>query len=356
MNQLRQLDFSGQQIYAGIDVHKKSWKVCIRNKDMELNTFSPKTSPAELSAHLKKNYPGANYKVVYEAGFCGFEYQREFTKLGVDCIVVHPADVPTTDKEKQRKSDGVDCRKLSKALSESAIKGIYIPGVEQQDDRSIIRVYDQCVQDQTRYKNRIKSWLDFHGITIPDDYENKHWSRRFIIWLKAVPLATESARISLDILIKGYEDARAHVLMATRQLRALSRSDRHKLQIELLRTIPGIGQITALWLVVEIGDINRFKGLDNLCDYVGLVPKVQSSGEKEHVLGLTHRGNKGLREKLVEASWMIIRKDPAMTMAFTDFCKRMEKNKAIVKIARKLLNRVRFVMKNQKQYQIGQVE
>ena len=102
MNQLRQLDFSGQQIYAGIDVHKKSWKVCIRNKDMELNTFSPKTSPAELSAHLKKNYPGANYKVVYEAGFCGFEYQREFTKLGVDCIVVHPADVPTTDKEKQR--------------------------------------------------------------------------------------------------------------------------------------------------------------------------------------------------------------------------------------------------------------
>lgn len=53
---------------------------------------------------------------------------------------------------------------------------------------------------------------------------------------------------------------------------------------------------------------------------------------------------------------MIIRKDPAMTMSFTDFCKKMDKNKAIIKIARKLLNRIRFVMKNQKEYQMGQVE
>src|SRR5207253_3522400 len=94
--------------------------------------------------------------------------------------------------------------------------GIYIPSVEQQDDRGIIRVYGQCSKDQTRYKNRIKSWLDFHGVPVPADFENSHWSRRFLVWLKEIPLATESARISLDILIKGYEDARANVLLATR--------------------------------------------------------------------------------------------------------------------------------------------
>ena len=113
MRQVKQLDFSGQKIFCGIDVHKKSWKVCIRSEQMELKTFSQKPSAIELVRHLRKNYPLANYQVVYEAGFCGFSPQREFSKEEVSCIIVHPADLPTTDKEKQRKSDAVDCRRLS---------------------------------------------------------------------------------------------------------------------------------------------------------------------------------------------------------------------------------------------------
>jgi transposase len=356
MRQLKQLDFSGQEIFAGIDVHKKSWKVCIRTKDLELRTFSQDPSAEILSSHLKKNYPSATHKVVYEAGFCGFGFQREFDRLGVNCIVVHPADVPTTDKEKQRKTDAVDCRKLSKTLSDGGLKGIYIPSIEQQDDRGILRVYHQCMKNQTRYKNQIKGWLYYHGVQIPDSEDRKYWSRNFISWLKTVPLATDSARISLDILIQGFEQTRNLVLIATRQLRALSNSERHKAQIDLLRTIPGVGPITSLMFVVEIGDINRFKGLDNLCDYVGLVPRVHSSGDKTHESGLTYRGNQKLRETLIEASWTTIRLDPAMTMAYTTFCKTMESNKAIIKIARKLLNRIRFVMKNQKKYETGKVE
>jgi len=140
------------------------------------------------------------------------------------------------------------------------------------------------------------------------------------------------------------------VLAATRQVRAMSRQDRYKKKIELIRTIPGIGEILALLFITEIGDINRFKELDQLCDYVGLVPRISGSGEKETVFGLTHRGHHQLREKLIEASWTAIRLDPAMTMAFNEYCKRMNKNKGIIKIAKKLLNRIRFVMKNQTTY------
>lgn len=140
MKQGTQLDFSGQNIFVGVDVHKKSWKVCIRSEHMELRTFSQNPSATELSQHLRNNYPSANYKVVYEAGFCGFNHYREFIREGINCIVVHPADVPTTDKEKQRKSDTVDCRKLGKTLSEGSLVGIFVPGIEQQDDRGIIRL------------------------------------------------------------------------------------------------------------------------------------------------------------------------------------------------------------------------
>ena len=77
---------------------------------------------------------------------------------------------------------------------------------------------------------------------------------------------------------------------------------------------------------------------------------MHGSGDRENVLGLTNRAGHQLREKLIEASWTAIRLDPAMTLAFNEYCKRMKKNKAIIKIAKKLLNRIRFVMKNQTEY------
>jgi transposase len=356
MTQAKKLDFTGQNIFCGIDVHKKSWAVCIRNDRMELKTFSQsQPSVAGLLRYLRTNYPSADYKVVYEAGFCGFGYQRELGKEGVDCIVVNPADVPTTDKDKQRKSDAVDCRKLSRFLCDHMLEGIYIPSVEQQDDRSIVRAYHQMVKDQTRCKNRIKSLLDFQGISIPEEQEYKHWSGNFINWLKELPL-TPSAKISLNIQIQHYEQTRSMVLVATRQLRALARQEHYKDQIKRLRSIPGIGEIGALVFAVEIGDINRFERFDMLCSYVGLTPSIHSSGDRESVKGLTHRGNQQLRETLIEASWVVVRKDPAMTLAFTEYAKRMKKNKAIIKIARKLLNRIRYVMKNQEDYETGIVE
>ena len=352
MKQGTQLDFSGQKIFAGIDVHKESWKVCIRSEHMELKTFSQNPSAKELSNHLKHNYPSASYQVVYEAGFCGFSHYREFVKEGINCMVVHPADVPTSDKDKQRKSDTVDCRKLGKTLSEGGLTGIFVPCIEQQDDRGIIRFYQQMIKDQTRFKNRIKGWLHFQGITITAG--DKHWSNNFIQRLNALSL-TPMARKHLDLLLQGYGQVRNMVLVATREVRVLSWQERYQKKIELIRTIPGVGEITALLFITEIGDINRFNGLDPFCDYVGLVPKIHGSGDKESVLGLTHRGHHQLREKLIEASWRAIRSEPVMTMAFNNYCKRMNKNKAIIKIARKMLNRIRFVMKSQTAYEAGVV-
>ena len=67
MEQIKQLDFSGQTIYAGIDVHKKSWRVCLRSGDMELRTFSQDPCAEKLHDHLRRYYPSADYRVVYEA-------------------------------------------------------------------------------------------------------------------------------------------------------------------------------------------------------------------------------------------------------------------------------------------------
>ena len=101
---------------------------------------------------------------------------------------------------------------------------------------------------------------------------------------------------------------------------------------------------------------NKMTAVCQLCDYIGLVPNVYGSGERETILGLTNRGHHKLRETIIEASWVAIRLDPAMTMAFNEFTKTMKKNKAIIKIGRKMINRIRFVMKNQSEYVMAVVE
>lgn len=76
MTQVKQLDFTGTTIYCGIDVHKRNWRVNIQDKEFELEDFSQNADASALYKHLSRKYPGAMFKVCYEAGFSGFSAQR----------------------------------------------------------------------------------------------------------------------------------------------------------------------------------------------------------------------------------------------------------------------------------------
>ncbi len=140
------------------------------------------------------------------------------------------------------------------------------------------------------------------------------------------------------------------LLQETRAIRELSRREPFAEPLRLLMTVPGIGITTGITLVMEIDDIGRFKNADQLASYIGLIPMCHSSGEKEGVGNITIRKHAILRCYFIEAAWMAIRKDPAMTMAYEEYRKRMNGNKAIVKIARRLVNRVFFVLKRKQEY------
>ncbi|MEJ0056730.1 MAG: transposase [Bacteroidota bacterium] len=122
-----------------------------------------------------------------------------------------------------------------------------------------------------------------------------------------------------------------------------------------MRSIPGIGLLNAMIFLTELGDIRRFNAFDKLCSYVGLTPNVYSSAETTHVTGITHRCNHILREALIESAWSAVRKDPALLMSYNELRKRMNYNKAIIKIGKKLLNRIRYVMLNRTKYVTGVV-
>ena len=117
-------NFKNIMFYIGIDTHRKSWTVTIRSNQIELKTFSMNPATKELFNYLNKHYPDGIFKIVYEAGFAGFSIYRKFKELELNCIIVNPADIPTTNKEKTIKRDPTDSRKLSRELENGSLKAI----------------------------------------------------------------------------------------------------------------------------------------------------------------------------------------------------------------------------------------
>lgn len=352
-NKVNKISFTGQSFYIGIDCHKKSWKVTILGEEYEHKTFSQNPDPEILANYMHKNFPDGTYYAAYEAGFHGFSACRTLNELGVKCSVIHAADIPTTNKEKLQKSDPIDSRKIARSLRGKELNDIHIPELYLEADRALLRYRFKLVKDISRVKNRIKSLLFQFGIEIPEHFTNsqtRHWSRIYIDWLKGLPIENESLQLTLNNILKIGLFLREELLIVNKQIKALSQTEKYKHNIELAMSVPGIGVMTAMSFLTQIGDVSRFEKADQLYSYVGLIPKMHGSGEKVQTSSIIKRGRKELKIMLIEASWDAIRFDPALMLKFNELALKMNKNKAIIRIARKLVNRLRHVLINNEEY------
>jgi len=356
MQHTSKLDFTGQRIYTALDTHKKSWKVSVFTDQFEHKTFSQVPDIEGLVHYLRRNFPGGEYIVTYEAGFCGFWIHDRLAEKGIKCVVVNPADVPTTDKEKKGKCDPVDSRKLARSLRNGDLIGIYVPHREKVEDRSLVRTRQAMVKKQTRCKNQIKALLHFYGIAIPEVLAEGRWSRKFIDWLSGIEMVRNSGNVTLKFHLAELTYLRQSIADLTKEIRRLAHTEEYAENHRLLKSVIGISTLTAMTLLTELVDLTRFKNLDRLANYVGLVPDTASSGEKEVHIGITSRRNPHLRGILIESAWVAVRKDPALILAYSQLLKKVTKKIAIIKIARKLLNRIRYVLKNKQEYVLAVVQ
>lgn len=358
--QINQISFAGQTIYLGIDVHKKSWKVTVLSEHYEHKTMSMDPSAEKLAGYLHKHFSEARFKAVYEAGFCGFGAQRQLAGLGIECMVIHPADLPSGQSDRQKKTDTHDSRSLARYLKGGILRGIDIPDVQLESDRILIRQRFTISKDVARCKHRIKSLLDFQGISIPkdiNDNQSRHWSADYVQWLTDVQKSMNpQAAAALNNHVRQVDFLRSELKRTNRQIVELAQTERYRKDIELLRSIPGIGFSSSITILTQLGDIRRFKNLDVLCSYVGLMPSSHSSGEKSVTGKLVNRGRKEIKIMLIEAAWIAVAKDPVLMLKFNELAVKMNKNKAIIRIARKLLSRIRYVLCNQQPYVTGIVK
>ena len=346
-------DFTGQDVFVGIDASKRNWRVAVRVGQQFHKRFAQAPQPEILMAYLRRHFPGAQYHCVYEAGYEGFWIHDRLRALGAGCIVVHPADVPTSDRERQFKNDPVDADKLARDLSNGELQGIYVPARSLLEDRTFIRMRNCFVRKQTRCKNQIKAFLEFYGHRVSEEHLERYWSRAYIRWIESLTMERPSGQQALHALVQELLFVRQIIAGINRQIRHLACEEPYAGVVPYISSVSGVSLLAAMIFVAEVVDINRFNTLDELASYVGLVPGERSSGESQVFTGITHRRNAALRHIIIECAWAAQREDPALLHAFTQLSRRMPKNRAIVRIARKLLNRMRCAWKNRQPYVVG---
>ena len=337
----------GQEVFIGMHVHKESWQVTMRSKGEEI-FHSRLPSQYQALEKLIERLPGCKVKVAYEAGPCGFSLYDKLTADGIETIVVPPTLIPVESGNKV-KTDRRDSRKIAHLLERDMLKKVYVLSEEDRADRELVRTRRQITEHRSDAMRQIKSKLLFYGIK-PPFTATQCWSNAYVKWLKEYKFDSDLLRVSLDYLIGLYEYLTSQLVKLTKEVILLAKSKKYSKRVKLLKSVPGIGTLTAIEILVELQDMKRFKSSDKLAAYIGLTPSEFSSGQYVRQGRITHSGNKRVRACLVESSWILIAKDPFMRKRYQELKNRKGGKKAIVAIARMLIIRVRRILLDNEPY------
>ena len=339
------------KLYIGMDIHKKNWAIHMRT---DISDHKPMTIPPKadvLYEYVSKNFPAHEVNLAYEAGCCGFSASRYFLNVGWNVKVVNPSDIPTMDKQYYQKSDKFDCRNLSKQLEANQLRGIHIPDENEDQLKSLVRQRISLTRQLRASKTSIKALLLYQGIEIPEQYDKPTWTKEFIEWLENIEWKSSTGKTCLLSKLKIYKCVYQEYLTVANELRAYCRKHLKK-DYYLLKSIPGVGGYLAAVILAELGDIRRFNKASEFASYVGLIPMMRSSGATENVFGITPRSRGHLRSYLIESAWVALRIDPEMQAYYRTHIGKNPKS-IIVKIARKLTNRILSVIKTEQPYVIN---
>lgn len=354
---LKKIDYKNKKVFVGLDVHQKTWHSTSIFEELIIKKSFPADAQA-FAKYLQNTFPNAHFEIAYEAGCFGFWIKEQLeTLLDATVSVLNPADIPSSGKDKTNKTDARDSLKIAKAIKANTVKSIFYSSKESQEHRDLYRRRADLVKKQTRVKNQIKSKLKFYGKGYPEEYEDsrKHWSKGFLRWLKEIQFTTAEGNYIMSSLLRELEFVKEEIKLIANELSNLMKQEKYREDIDIIIGIPGIGKVSAAAIMLEIVDIHRFKEQDHFTSYLGLAPTEHSSGEHQSKGHITRRCNRLLRTIFIEAAWTAIRLDPAIQLYFAECLKRMTKPKAIVKVARKLANRLRYLLKTKTKYVKGVV-
>jgi transposase len=279
-------------------------------------------------------------------------WSRELTKLGHTVRLMSPQHVKPYIKG--NKNDANDAAGICEAVSRPNMKFVGVKTQEQQDILMLHRIRSQKVKNRTALVNQIRGLLSEYGIALTKRIEPL---RRELLVLLSESVDDKLSELAKRNFYQLYEDLLVLDDQIERVENELKETTKNSNDCQRLLTLPGIGWITASALVAHIGDINQFKNGRELSAYIGLVPRQNSSGGKNVLLGISKRGDAYLRTLLIHGSRAVLmhvgKKTDKDSEWLAEVAARRGSNKAVVAQANKTTRKVWALLSKQTVYKIA---
>jgi transposase len=296
----------------------------------------------EMIRLLREQADAGEVVFAYEASGQGFGLYDELTEAGFTCYVLAPTRIARSVQHRRRKTDEKDAQQILELLRGHVLAGnplpkIWIPDPQTRDDRQLVRMRVDVSEKLTAVKAQVQGLLKGNKQRRPSG-SGKGWNAAFRRWLKELaspdsPLgpgsrnALASLRRQLSWLEEEIETLDRHVL-------DLAMTDRYQdVFYELIR-LKGVGTLTAMVFLTELGDLSRFSNRRQIGAYLGLAPSSYESGDRKDCKGhITRQGPSRVRKVLCQATWSRVRTDEAEKAFYQRIVARNPKHKKIAVVA-----------------------
>jgi transposase len=315
-------------VYVGIDVHRKRSQVAVVSEDGTVELNKNVVNGSEPMLRLIGDLPSGT-PVAFEAAFGWGWLVQLLEDYGFEPHMVHPLRCKAIASARL-KNDKVDAAILAQLLRADLLPEAWIAPPQVRQLRALLRHRASLVRVGTQQRNRIHAVAADHGY----DRSASYWTGPGRGWLAELDLPSASREIVTDCL--AVIDGLAPVIdRIDGELHQHARGDP---QVKALRTLPGVGEFTALVMVAEIGDITRFGSARKLASWAGLTPTVRGSDLKVRHGNISKQGSVWLRWVMNQAA-QTAKRSPDFAATYSSIAKRRGKKIATIAISRKLLTR-----------------
>jgi len=264
--------------YTGIDLHRKTSFITTINESGDIvQRRNLQNDEGEILNYFL--WLDGDTKVVIESTANWYWLYDLLTEHAMDVVISNPVKTKAIASARI-KNDKLDSHMLAQLLRADLLSTVHVSSRENRKLKELLRHRSKLVRDTVRMKNRIHSIMAKNNLSVP---ASDLFGRGGLEFLHQAPLP-EYQRRQIDTYLNLYTQIKEQTDELTDQIKQYASSDP---RAQLLMTIPGVGPITAMFMVAEIEDITRFKSYRNLASYAGLVPCLDASGDKQRIGSIT---------------------------------------------------------------------
>lgn len=316
--------------YTGFDIHKKVISFCEKQADGTIvdqgNLRATRSSLSTWAQQRETDWCGAMEATM----FTGWVYDH-LLPYAHELSVAHPEMLKAISAAK-KKNDAADAEMIADLLRCDLLPQCYMAPTQHRDLRRMLRYRNFLVQESTKMKNKTAGLL----MEVGAEYNKSrlHGTQYFKQLLDSLDYVPHSV---IDMLKMTRSSVELFTSLQKRLVSELHSDPSISQRVELLNSIPGVGQVTALTWVLEIGDVHRFNRISGAVSYCGLCSAQKQSAGKDYRGPISKKRNKHLQRVLIEAAKLAPRWNPQLAEVYERERSRGHCNRATLAVARKLV-------------------